>query len=489
MKKLRELFSDTVVYGISTVVSRFINYLLVPLYTNVFPTGEYGIYSVAFIAIAFLNVIFTFGMESAYLRYAKDREEAPDYFKTLQGFLLISSIMLAAIFWLLSPAVMPLIELGSRTDIFWMMLGIIAADALSIVPFAELRLSRRSYTFAVIKIGNVIINISLNLYLILGLGWGIEAIFISNLVASVLTLLVVNGMTAGFFSGSWDLAKLKKAWWFGIPFVPAGIGFIINEMLDRFFLLKMDPENILRIYDQPYSGDDLAGIYSACYKLAVFMLLLVQMFRMSWQPFFMRHSDDEEAPGLFAKTFNLYNVVAALFFLSVALFTRDIAALKVPFTSATLIGSDYWEGLNIVPYLLLAYWFQGWYINFSAGIFIKNKTSRLPLITLTGAVITIAGNLYLVPQLGMAGSALATLCAYGFMAIFIYLYSRRAFDVPYDLLKGLLVMLISVGALTVKPLILIYWPMETAVSGLILLTAMTLIILINFRDIRTFHAG
>ncbi|MFN1835005.1 lipopolysaccharide biosynthesis protein [Balneola sp. MJW-20] len=489
MKKLRELFSDTVAYGISTVVSRFINYLLVPLYTNVFPTGEYGIYSVAFAAIAFLNVIFTFGMESSYLRYAKDRDRARDLFKTLQLFLLGTSTLFVLIIVLFSPAIMPLVELDGRSSIFMMMLGIIVLDTLSIVPFAEMRLSRRSYLFAAIKIGNVLINISLNLYLILSLKFGIEAIFISNLAASGITLIVVNIVNSDLFKGSWDTELMKKAWSFGIPFVPAGIGFVINEMLDRFFLLKMDPDNIFDIYGLAYTGEEIAGIYSACYKLAVFMLLLVQMFRMSWQPFFMRHSDDEEAPKIFAQTFNLYNVVAAAFFLTVALFSQQIVQIKVPFTDATLIGQDYWMGLGIVPLLLMAYWFQGWYINFSAGIFIKERTSRLPVITLSGAVITIGGNIMLVPVLGMMGSAAATLISYAFMAMLIYYYSSRAFEAPYEIIKGIAVMMIAASAVIIKPFLLKYWETDTGISGLLLFTAMLLILLINFRSIKSFRTA
>ncbi len=210
MKKLKELLSDTLVYGISSVLARFINYLLVPFYTDVFKPGQYGIVGLVYAGITFLNVIFTFGMESAYLRYAEDREKAKDVFKTLQLGLLGLGTVLALLLWLFAPAVMPLMSLEPQTkDFYLFMIGILWFDTLSIIPFAELRLVRRSMLFAVIRTGNVLINIALNFYLILSLGWGIEAVFVANLIASGVTTLVLWIITAGMWGGSWNRPILK----------------------------------------------------------------------------------------------------------------------------------------------------------------------------------------------------------------------------------------------------------------------------------------
>ncbi|HYW34293.1 MAG TPA: oligosaccharide flippase family protein, partial [Balneolaceae bacterium] len=182
MTKLKELFSDTLIYGISNVLARFINYLLVPVYTKVFDTTQYGIVSLIYAAIVFLNVIFTFGMESAYLRYAKDRERARTVFKTIQLSLLGLASFLAFLLWLFAPSIMPLLSLPSGArNIYLMMVGILWFDTLSLLPFAELRLVRKAFQYAGIRMANVLINLGLNLYLILGLGWGIEAVFIANL--------------------------------------------------------------------------------------------------------------------------------------------------------------------------------------------------------------------------------------------------------------------------------------------------------------------
>jgi len=468
LTKLKELFSDTLIYGISSVLARFIGYLLVPLHTGVFSEDQYGIISLIFAAIALFNVLFTLGMESAYIRYGKDREEAKSIFKTLQLFLLASSGLFVLTIWVAQPVITPLIGLESGDPILWMMLGILFFDTVAIVPFAELRLVRRSISFAVIKTGNVIINLGLNFYLILGLDYGIEAVFISNLAASLLTALATWAITLPMFIGKWDTQLLKRALIFGLPFVPAGFGHVINELLDRFFLKSMDPATVERLYGAEQTPDDIVGIYSACYKLAVFMLLLVQMFRMAWQPFFMRQSDEESAPNTFSQTFVLFNSAAALIFLFVALFAEQIVSIKVPILDFYLVDEKFWSGLTIVPVLLLAYWFQGWYMNFSAGIFIEEETSVLPKITLIGAGITVIFNLILIPFLGMMGSALATLISYACMALMLYRKSRAVYPVPYQMGRAYLMILIAAALVLLQPTFTSWFGSEW-ISGFILL--------------------
>ncbi|HBX65624.1 MAG TPA: hypothetical protein DEG32_05540, partial [Balneolaceae bacterium] len=324
--------------------------------------------------------------------------------------------------------------------------------------------------FAVLKTGNVVVNLGLNFYLILGLDYGIEAVFISNLVASMLTALVIWIFTIPMFMGEWNTNLLKKALLFGLPFIPAGFGHAINELVDRFFLKAMDQSVIDSIYSADYTPDDIVGIYGACYKLAVFMLLIVQMFRMAWQPFFMRQSEEESAPQTFSQTFTLFNAAAATVFLFVALFAQQIVSIKIPILDFYLVDEKFWAGLSIVPVLLLAYWFQGWYINFSAGIFISETTKRLPQITLIGAGITIAANLILIPMFGMMGSALATLASYAVMALIIYYYSTKAFEVPYKLVTGFGMMILAAGLFYLKPTV-ISFGLSELIASLLLFTA------------------
>ena len=196
MSRIKELFSDSLVYGLSSVVARFINYLLVPFYTFYFEPAEYGIIGLIYAAIVFLNVVFQFGMESAYIRYASDDKQAPEkVFVTLQLALLgVATGLGALLYWGASPFVLPLMSLGFEggRELCGMMLVILWLDALGIVPFAHLRIVRKSFTYALIKLANVIIKVGLNIYLVAFLGYGLEALLISNIVASGITLLLHN---------------------------------------------------------------------------------------------------------------------------------------------------------------------------------------------------------------------------------------------------------------------------------------------------------
>lgn len=418
-----------------------------------FNTAQYGVVSLIYAALAFLNVVVTFGMESAYLRYAKDREKARNVFKTIQLSLLGFASLSALLLWILAPFIMPLISLDPGTKgIFLMMIGIIWFDTLSLVPFAELRLVRKSLLYAMIRLGNVLINIGLNFYLIWYLRWGIEAVFIANLAASGITTILIWLLTAPMLSGSWSRPILIKALKFGFPFVPAGLGYVINEMLDRFFLGNyMSQATVTELYSASMTPEDIVGIYSACYKLSVFMLLLVQMFRMAWQPFFLRHADEAGAKNLYRDVFRYFNGIAGVFFLLVALFVEQIVQIKIPFINAYLVDKEFWVGLQIVPFLLIAYWFQGWYMNFSAGIFIKEKTKVLPIITLIGAAVTIIANLLLIPYFGMMGAAAATLISYSLMALLLYYRSVQVYSVNYQIARAFLMIIVVVLCLIAQP--------------------------------------
>ena len=480
MKKLRELLSDTIVYGISSVLARFIGYLLVPLHTSAFEPSQYGVVSLVYAGLAFLNVIFTFGMESAYLRYAKDRSKARNVFKTLQLGLGGGSTLLVVLLALFSPYLMPTMNLTStgNQQLYWMMLGILWFDTMVLIPFAELRLVRRQWLFAIIKTGNIVVNVGLQFYLILELQWGIEAVFLSSLIASGLTAAILWIITAPMLKGHWKTPAFRKALHFGLPFVPAGLGFVINEMLDRFFLANyLSQSTVSRLYGPDMVPDDVVGIYSAAYKAAVFMLLFVQMFRMAWQPFFLREADNPEAPAIYRDVFRYFNLIAGICFLVVALFIKQIVQIKIPFLNVHLIGEEYWSGLTVVPLLLVAYWFHGWYMNFSAGIFIKEKTKILPVITLFGAVITIVFNLLLIPFFGMMGAAVATVISYFAMALFLYIKSTKVYRVDYQLFRAFAMIILVVGCLIAKPYLKTFFSGEWT-SRIILLSLGTLGLLI-----------
>lgn len=438
MSRIKELASDTAVYGLSSVVARFLNYLLVPFYTAYFAPGEYGVISLIYAGIVFLNVIFTFGMESSYIRYATEREGSKNVFRTIQTLLLGVGTTLALLMYVSSDWVMPLMSLTpADKTIFTLLIGILWFDALSIVPYAELRLVRKSFTYAGYRLANVGINLALNIFLVAGLGWGIEAVLWSNLAASAITALGLWVHTWSQLGGSFDVAVVRQVLLFGLPYVPNGLGFAINEVVDRFFINSMSIDTITQLYGSAYTADDITGIYNACYKLAIFMLLTVQMFRMAWQPFFMKYAKSDDNSATFAAVFDWFNIFAGAIFVVISVFVVEIAGLRVPFLGdGTLINDRYWAGLSIVPILLLAYWLQGWFVIFSAGIFIKEKTKILPGITAVGAFITVILNFLLVPIMGMDGAAIATLACYTVISGLILYFSHKEMKVPYRIVRS-----------------------------------------------------
>ncbi|TNE73890.1 lipopolysaccharide biosynthesis protein [bacterium] len=432
MARLRQLASDTVLYGISTVVSRFLNYLLVPFYTKFFDPAAYGIIGLIYGAMIFLNVLFTFGMESTYLRYGAEEADRKRVYTQLQSLVFWASLILGALFFVGSPIVKPLISLETDSfHLYEMMIGIIVLDAWSVIPFAQLRLERKALWFMILRVSNVLINVGLNLYLVVQKGMGLEAVLISNAVASLVTTLAVWALNTPKLTLRLESDFIKKSLTFGLPYIPAGLGYAINEVLDRFLINAMSPADIEKMYGLGVTAEQLTGIYNACYKLGIFMMLFIQMFRMAWQPFYMSHHKDEQAKSMFSKSFLAINGVAALLVLGIGFFKAEIAAIRIPYLDAYLIGEVYWSGLSIVPYLLIAYWFQLWYTHLTAGIVLAEKTSILPKATLIGAGVTLVANVILLPFYGLNGAAWATLLSYGTMAYYMLYQSSKYYPVVY----------------------------------------------------------
>lgn len=432
MARLRELASDTVLYGISTVVSRFLNYLLVPFYTKYFAPAEYGIIGLVYGAMIFLNVIFTFGMESTFLRYGAEESERKRVYQQLQSLVLGVTLLLIGFFWVSSPFLKPVLALQNDSNfIFEMMLGIVVLDAWSAIPFAQLRLQRKALWFMLLRVSNVIINLGLNIYFVMFKGMGLEAVLLSNLIASTATTSLVWLLTFEKLVFKLDVSFIRKSLHFGLPYIPAGLGYAVNEVLDRFLINNLSQETIQKLYGAGVSAEQLTGIYNASYKLGIFMMLFIQMFRMAWQPFYMSNHKSTQAKQLFSRSFLAINGVAALLVLAVGLFKEEIAAIRIPFLDAYLIGEAYWSGLEIVPYLLIAYWFQLWYTHLTAGIVLAEKTALLPRATFLGAAISIAANLILLPFAGLVGAAIATLISYASMAYYMLYQSEKYYPVGY----------------------------------------------------------
>lgn len=424
LDKIKELTKDTAIYGISTIVGRFLGFLLVPFYTNVFSTYEFGVYSNIYAYIAFLTIVYIYGMDSAFMKYSSVAEDKDKKLVFSTPYLLIvsTSVFFSFIIFLLrSPLSAGMSVPSQYSYLLVYVILILLFDTLAQVPFAHLRLQRKAKKFAVIKTINILINLSMNLILILGYGFDIEAVFISNTIASAFSFIALLPEIIKYLQFKIDTGLLKKILNFGLPYLPASLAATMVQVIDRPILVRL-------------AGESALGIYQANYKLGIFMMLFVSMFQYAWQPFFLNNASEKNAKQIFSKVLTLYLVVASAALVVISLFIENIATIKV-YADRTLIGTEYLSGLIIVPVILLAYLFHGMYVNFTAGIYIKEKTKYFPGITALGAISNIVSNLLLIPIFGIVGAAISTLVSYFLMAVGLYFTVQRFYKIEYEYSK------------------------------------------------------
>lgn len=433
------LSKQTMVYGIGYVAARMINFLLLPFYSYHISPEAYGAVSLIYAFIAFLNIFYHYGLESAFLRFYSRTGEAEghgkkDVFSTVLSSLLITSIVFSLLIWLAAPALSRgILNSANYTHIIRMTAGILFLDAMYLIPLHYLRINNKAFIFTMITLVNVLINVSLNIYLIRYRGMGIEGVFISNLVASGFSFLVLIPVVIKNFNAQFSRSLWKKLILFGLPFVPSGLSSMIIELSDRYML-------------QWFKGLEDVGLYSAGHKLGIFMMLVVMAFRFAWQPFFLQKHDDPNAPRLFSKIMTWFVFLMSIVFLAVSFFIKEIVAFEI--MGRHIIAQNYWAGITVVPLILAAYLFNGIYINFHPAIFYTGKTWVISIVVGIAAIINVVLNLILIPQVGMIGAGVSSLSAYVFMAISTYMIVRRWMQVPYEWVN-LSIMFILTLALTI----------------------------------------
>lgn len=442
---LKQLGKETVIYGISTILSRFLNFLLVPFFTNVFSQAEYGIITNVYAYIAFLYIIYLYGMDSAYLKFAASKElgEEEETFSTAFNSVFITSILFSILIIIFQKPLSLLFGIGEeQKSIVLFVAGILFFDSISNVTFARLRFHNKALKFAGLKTVNIILNVSLNVILIYVLKFRSEGVFIANFISSFLTFILVSPNLFKSYYVSLNRKLLKGLLQFGLPFVPAGFAAIVTQVIDRPILLALTDASTV-------------GIYQANYKLGVFMMLFVSMFQYAWQPFYLKKASQENAKELFAKVFTYFTLIGSFIFLILSLFIEDIVKIRI--MGFYLLGKNFWSGLNIVPIVLLGYLFNGFYYNFLAGLQIEKKTQYMPLVSGLGAIVNVVANFLLIPLMGMLGAAYATLFAYLSMAIYQYYLSQKFFPIKYEWKKILKIALVLtfffLSYLLLKP----YW--------------------------------
>jgi O-antigen/teichoic acid export membrane protein len=378
--------------------------------------------------------VYQAGFDSAYLRLAHDagEEERKRLFSTALWSQAAISTLLTGPLLLCAPWLGRVFGVPVQyTSLFGLSALILALDALSVVPMAHLRWKRKALAFAGVRLVNVIVNIAGNLIFVLWMKKGLEGVFLANVLASASTLLLLTPLFIGNLRAAWDSARVRALLAFGLPFVPAGLYGIVNEMAGRLFLSRLSTADVQRLY--PGTGWDvlhLTGVFSASWKLGVFGLLLVQMYRLAWQPFFLRHHRDPDAPALFGRVLRALLLFIGACGLALMLFLDKLAAL--PVAGRPLIAPAFWPGLPIVPGVLLAYALQAWCVHFTLGVYIEKRTGLLAWVNGAGAVVTVLASLWWTPRLGLWGAVWAAVACYAVMAVLMTRTSQGLYRINLE---------------------------------------------------------
>jgi O-antigen/teichoic acid export membrane protein len=436
MSIYRKLLSQTAVYGLSSVVGRVINWALTPLYVNRFTLEEYGIFSDLYALAFFPLIILTFGMETAFFRYAAP-SQGPDTTKAIYANAFYAVLGLAFIFlslgFLLQTPLQNLLGYAHAPHYVVLMLCIIFLDVVAALPLAKLRYDNKAIRFATIALLNILVTLSLNLVFILVFNLGITSVFIANVIASGIRLLMSlwqNLPALAELSGQ----KIRQLMGYGFFIMLAGLAGAINETLDRTLIPRLWVDGLYK--GTRLNGLEMNGIYSASYKLGMFITLVTQAFRYAVEPFFFKKAADAKAPIIFAQIFHYYAIVAFTMVLGVSLFAYEIVAFNawglLPFT---LVPRNYWQGLEAAPFILCANLFLGLYLNLSIWFKLTQKVYFGVIFAGLGALITISVNLLTIPTIGYMGSAYATSACYIFMAAACYYFGKRYYPIPYQPLR------------------------------------------------------
>jgi O-antigen/teichoic acid export membrane protein len=483
---ISKLASQTAVYGISSIFGRFLNYLLVPLYTYHFSAAEYGVVSEFYAYAGFFSVFLLFGFETGYFRFRNKEQPDKDlaYSSALLFVVFVNLVFFLAIL-LINRQLSAALNYADHPEYVLYFTLILALDATASIPFARLRAENKALRFAGIKVTEIIITIVLSLFFIVYCpktyvlnpqswirevydpGIGIGYIFIANLVASLFKFIMLTPQLKWLGYG-FDRALFIRMLSYSTPMVVIGFAGIINEMLDRA-LLK---------YLLPYDGQTnlrMLGIYSACYKLSILMSLFIQAFRYAAEPFFFAYADKSDARKIYAQVLKFFVIFCVFIFLLVTLF---IDFFKY------FVGEEYRSGLGVVPILLMANLCLGLYVNLSIWYKLTDRTLMGAFVSLFGAGLTVFLNIWWIPTFGYIGSAWATLICYASMAVLSYLLGRKYYPVDYDVKRVLGYISLGLGLYFLKQQMINYPNIPWVLSSeLILLYLLTTVFIERRRDV------
>ena len=442
---LKKLAGETAIYGMSSIVGRFLNWWLVPYYSRIFLPEEYGVVTNLYSYVAFLLVILTFGMETGFFRFANKSQQNDKIYSTSAFSLFGSSILFVLIAFIFSGNVAHFLDFQNSEQYIKWLVVIVALDAGTAIPFANLRLEGKAVRFATLKMVNIFFNIFFNVFFLTVCPYilktnpesfvrfiyhpefGVGYVFVANLLASLITLIMlipeIRKIKLVF-----DWALFREMFWYSFPILLVGIFGMVNQNIDKILIPELIPAS-----QKPM---EQLGIYGANYKLAILMNMFIQAFRYSFEPFFFSHQKNSDSRLIYAQVMKYFVIFGLLIFLGITLF---IDVFKI------IIGEEYHSGLQVVPAVLMANLFMGIYFNLSLWYKLSDKTWMGAWIAGVGAVLTIAANIILIPVMGYMGSAYGVLICFIIMTIISYVVGQKYYKVEYELKRILSYLAIAIG--------------------------------------------
>ena len=444
MGKFLQLFKQTFIYGIATVFPRIVSVLLVRIHTDksvISEVSEFGNLSLIFSYIILFNVILSYGLETSFFRFYNLEKNKNDVVNTSSVSLIFTTIIFVALFGIFKSNISLLtgIDTGYLSIIVW----ILAFDVLTVIPFAYLRLKGKAIKYSYIKIANVLVYFSLNIFLLIFLkdlandntflrkiyieNFEVSYIFIANLFASLTSLLLLIPF---YFKINYraNFRLLKKMLFYAFPILISGLAYTINETFDKILLDFLLPESIAKTE---------IGMYSACYKLAVFMTLFSVAYKLAVEPFFFSEAEKLNPKKNYALVLETYVIIGSSILVLVVV---SLDLLKVVFIG----DQEYWKAMKIVPIILLANFCLGIYQNLSVWYKVTDRTRFGAYISIVGALFTLIINIILIPIYGYLGSAFATLVAYLTMSVLSYFMGQKYYPIPYNNFKILFYISVAV---------------------------------------------
>ena len=450
MSQLKKLAGQTAIYGLSSILGRSINFLLIIIYTAYLDKTALGAFTGIYAMIGFLNIVFTYGMETAFFRFSTGKNIDPTkVYHTTQSLLITSTLVLGSGVYLLAPWLSEMMNYPDQAYLFRWTALILSFDAILAIPFAKLRLENRAVAFAGAKLINILLNVLFNLLLIVWIpswieegkmsagflgfqqDWGVEYILLSNLLANGLIIPFV-WWRAGFFRFSLEKEIIRPMWNYSLPLLFMGLAGVTNELVSRLLFEFILPEN----YFPGLSSREAAGVFGANFKLAILMNLVIQAFKYAAEPFFFRQSTDKNSPQLYAKVMHAFILFCSILMIAISVNLDWIGPLF-------LKGEAYASGFYIVPVLLMGYLLLGVYFNLSIWFKLTDKTGYSFWITFIGALVSVAVIVGLVPVWGFMGGALSTLSCYLVMTGICFWYGQKFYPIPDQTGKGILYLILA----------------------------------------------